>query len=157
MELYQILLLAFLSSMAIFMHILSCALYNNWFPMVNLVAYLLAPLPILAYLSCGRGDSLLDDSVSKNAQHWAEFGSSVGLSVVVGLPIVMCVAPAAAEPTSSPGRESGGRHARAGRYNNRVIEQGAMLMDLAGFLLLISTIALAVVFHRQGDGESAFG
>lgn len=32
-----------------------------------------------------------------------------------------------------------------------------MLMDLAGFLLLISTIALAVVFHRQGDGESAFG
>ena len=101
MELYQILLLSFLSSMAIFMHILSCALYNNWFPMVNLVAYLLAPLPILAYLSCGRGDSLLDDSVSKNAQHWAEFGSSVGLSVVVGLPIVMCVAPAAAEPTAA--------------------------------------------------------
>ena len=131
MQLTQILVLALLASLAIFMHILSCALYNNWWPMVNLLTYCLAPLPLLTYWSTHGGDGLLDDSGSRSAQHWAEFASSVGAALVFGLPLVL--------------------------YHNRVIESGAALMDLAGFLLLCATVALAVTFHRKADGDSLFG
>mmetsp|Transcript_16061 Transcript_16061/g.32487 ORF Transcript_16061/g.32487 Transcript_16061/m.32487 type:complete len:133 (-) Transcript_16061:136-534(-) len=131
MQLAQILVLALLASLAIFMHILSCALFNNWWPMINLLSYCLAPLPLLAYWSSHGGDGLLDDSGNKAAQHWAEFASSVGAAVIFGLPLVM--------------------------YHNRVIEQGAALMDLAGFLLLCATIGLGVIFHRQSEGGSFFG
>ena len=36
-------------------HILSCALYNNWWPMINLLTYCVAPLPLLAYWSTHSG------------------------------------------------------------------------------------------------------
>ena len=71
------------------MHILSCALYNNWYPLLILLCYLLAPLPMSCFLCTHGGDSLLDGSGSKAAQHWAEFFSSMGVSVIVGLPIVL--------------------------------------------------------------------
>ena len=39
-------------------------------------------------------------------------------------------------------------------YHNRVIEElGAVLMDLAGFMLLVATVALAVLFQKQADGD----
>ena len=40
-------------------HILSCALYNNWWPMVNLLTYCLAPLPLLTYWSTHSDARLL--------------------------------------------------------------------------------------------------
>lgn len=71
-------------------HILSCALYNNWYPLLILVCYVIAPLPMCCFLAARGGDSLLDaSSGSKAAQHWAEFLSSVGVSVIVGLPFVL--------------------------------------------------------------------
>ena len=103
--------------------------------MLILLCYLIAPMPMACYLCArGGGDSLLDPSSgAKAAQHWAEFLSSVGIAVIVGLPIVL--------------------------YHNRVIEElGAVLMDLSGFMLLCATVALAVVFQRSsGESGSMFG
>tara|TARA_B110001452_G_scaffold20320_1_gene16364 strand:- start:355 stop:717 length:363 start_codon:yes stop_codon:yes gene_type:complete len=70
-------------------HILSCALYNNWYPLLILVCYVLAPVPMCCLLAFRGGDSLLDSGGSKTAQHWAEFLSAVGVSVIVGLPFVL--------------------------------------------------------------------
>ena len=103
---------------------------TRW-PMINLLTYCLAPLPLLAYWSIHGGDSLLGDSGGGAAQHWAYFTSSAGAAVVVGLPLVL--------------------------YHNRVIEGGAALMDIAGFLLLCATVGLGVAFHREGDGDALFG
>ena len=98
--------------------------------MINLLTYCLAPLPLLAYWSIHGGDSLLGDAGGGAAQHWAYFTSSAGAAVVVGLPLVL--------------------------YHNRVIEGGAALMEIAGFLLLCATVGLGVAFHREGDGEALF-
>ena len=103
---------------------------TRW-PMINLLTYCLAPLPLLAYWSIHGGDSLLGDSGGGAAQHWAYFTSSAGAAVVVGLPLVL--------------------------YHNRVIEGGAALMEIAGFLLLCATVGLGVAFHREGDGDALFG
>ena len=43
MQLFQILLLALLCSLSIFMHILACALWQNWFPAITCAPPLLAP------------------------------------------------------------------------------------------------------------------
>ena len=42
MQLFQILLLALLCSLSIFMHILACALWQNWFPAITCAPPLLA-------------------------------------------------------------------------------------------------------------------
>ena len=84
--------------------------------------------PTPSYLG---GDSLLGDAGGGAAQHWAYFTSSAGVAVVVGLPLVL--------------------------YHNRVIEGGAALMEIAGFLLLCATVGLGVAFHREGDGDALFG
>ena len=67
--LWQTLCLALLFSVAIFMHILSCALYDNWWPMLTLIAYVLAPIPLCCYARASGGDSLFSES--KALQHWA--------------------------------------------------------------------------------------
>ncbi|KAJ3383651.1 Vacuolar protein sorting-associated protein 55, partial [Lobulomyces angularis] len=54
--------LSLILSIGILMSILSCALYNNWFPLFTIVAYLLAPFPNLI---CKR-----------IAEHGGDFGSS---------------------------------------------------------------------------------
>jgi hypothetical protein len=45
-------------------HILSCALYNNWWPMINLLSYCLAPIPLLAYWSSHSAPACPDPNPS---------------------------------------------------------------------------------------------
>lgn len=82
--LWQTLSLAGTFSLAIFMHILSCALYENWWPLTTLLVYVLAPLP-LCYLA--RSADAFESS--KTGQHWAEFMVALLASLVVGVPFVM--------------------------------------------------------------------
>ena len=150
MQLFQILLLALLCSLSIFMHILACALWQNWFPAITCaplsssrraparrsrttstalagLGYLLAPLPIALY-NMSSGDSLLSES-NKSGQHWAEFFSTFLISLVVGTPFVM--------------------------MHTGLIASGAVFMTLSGFVLAVATVALLAFFSRaeaQDDG-----
>ena len=149
MRLIQILLLALLCSLSIFMHILACALWQNWFPAITCappllaprarappthhlhrragLGYLLAPLPIALY-NMSSGDSLLSES-NKSGQHWAEFFSTFLISLVVGTPFVM--------------------------MHTGLIASGAVFMTLSGFVLAVATVALLAFFSRaeaQDDG-----
>ena len=134
----QTLVLAFLFSVAIFLHVLSGALYDNWWPLLVLIAYVLAPLPLCLFARASGGDSLFGDTGSKAAQHWAEFLSTTLVSLIVGIPFVL--------------------------WHVGVVEAGSALMALAGFLLVCITAGLAAVFARAeysgdswGGGVALFG
>lgn len=129
-SLVQTLLLAFLFTVAFFLHILSCALYRNWYPMLILVAYLLAPIPLCLFARASRDDSF-SGSGSKARQHWAEFLTSFLVSVVVGIPFV--------------------------QVHVGVVELGAALLNLSAFLLMCITAGLAVFFATANSGDSLFG
>ena len=119
--------LAFLFSIAIFMHILSCALYDNFWPLIILIAYAIMPIPLCLYAR-SAGDSAFDSGSSKAAQHWAEFTTTTLVSLVVGLPLVL--------------------------WHVHVIELGAALMDIAGFLLVAMTGGLYALYARADAGDS---
>mmetsp|Transcript_1712 Transcript_1712/g.4806 ORF Transcript_1712/g.4806 Transcript_1712/m.4806 type:complete len:142 (-) Transcript_1712:584-1009(-) len=133
--LWQSLCLALLFSIAIFLHILSCALYDNWYPLIIMFAYLLAPIPLCLFARANSGDMF--DSGNKNAQHWAEFTTTSLVTIIVGLPFVL--------------------------VHVDVVELGAALLDLAGFFLICITSGLAMLFARRdssdswGGGVSLFG
>lgn len=123
----QTLVLALLFSLTVFVHILSCALYQNWWPLIIFVGY---GLLFCAYTCCicSRGDGVFD-SGNKTAQHWAEFWTWFLISGVVGVPFVM--------------------------WHVDIIELGAALMDLSGFLLASATVSLFLFFSRAH--EEGFG
>ena len=146
MQLFQILLLALLCSLSIFMHILACALWQNWFPAITCapqpaarahcsrpppharspparagLGYMLAPLPVALY-SWSRGDSFFAEG-NRTGQHWAEFCSTFLVSLVVGTPFVM--------------------------MHTGLITAGAVFMTLSGFVLACATVALLVFFGRS--------
>jgi hypothetical protein len=133
--LWQTLTLAFLFSCGIFMHILSCALFDNYYPLLLLIAYAVAPVPMCLFARARGGGAF--DTGGKSAQHWAEFTTTFLVSLVVGIPFVL--------------------------WHVRVIELGAALLDLAGFLLICMTLGLGVAFSRAnssdswGGGVSLFG
>ena len=127
----QSLCLAFIFSVAIFLHILACALYNNWWPSLILVSYLVAPLPLCLYARAARSESLFDSGGGKAAQHWAEFTSTSILTLIVGIPFIL--------------------------WHVGVVEGGAALMDLAGFLLVCVTAGLAAIFARAEYSGDSFG
>ena len=119
--LLKALCLAAVFSLAIFMHFFACFLYNNWWPLTILFAYVLAPLPLCLF-RCGAGDGVFD-SGNANAQHWAVFLSATLVTIIVGLPFVL--------------------------VHTEVIELGAALIDLSGFLLIVATFGLAVFFSKS--------
>ncbi|KAL1496003.1 hypothetical protein AB1Y20_014639 [Prymnesium parvum] len=120
----QTLVLALLFSLSILMHILSCSLYENWLPLTMGIAYLVAPAPLCCYFR-NRGDGLFD-SGSKALMHWGEFLCAAITSVVVGVPFVM--------------------------WHTRVIELGAALLGLSGFILATTALMLGIFFAKVGDG-----
>ena len=123
---WQTLCLAFLFSIAIFLQILSCALYDNWYPLLNLIAYVLAPIPLCLFARANN--SSLFDSGSKNAQHWAEFITLFLVTLIVGLPFVL--------------------------VHLGVVEIGAALLNFSGFLLICVTGGLGILFSQRDAGDS---
>ena len=80
--LWQSLVLAFLFSVAIFLHVLSGALYDNWWTLLILIAYVLAPLPLCLFARASGGDSLFGDAGSKAAQLFSSYLNSCNYYVV---------------------------------------------------------------------------
>jgi len=123
MDVWHLLLLAALVSGALFMHILSCALYNNWWPMLLVLAYLLMPIPLVV-IARARGDGFLE-SGSKHVLRWGEFFAAFVFSLIVGVPLILLRA--------------------------EVVELGAVLMDLSGLVLAVAAGAFAAFISHQPD------
>jgi hypothetical protein len=80
----QLIGLSFLAVCAIFLHLFSCVLYDNWWPLLVLLAYLCTPVPMLifAILKGGAADS-------RGGLHWAEFATAFFFTNVIGIPALL--------------------------------------------------------------------
>ncbi|XP_042510763.1 vacuolar protein sorting-associated protein 55 homolog [Macadamia integrifolia] len=70
--------LAILVSAGIVLQILACALYNNWWPMLTVLMYVLLPMPFMFFV--GSNSSLFSESENswENATKFLTGASAVG-------------------------------------------------------------------------------
>ncbi|CAL9089572.1 unnamed protein product [Musa acuminata var. zebrina] len=73
----QLALLAILVSGGIVLQILACALYNNWWPMLTALMYVILPMPLLFF---GGSSSLM----SGDGDGWVNFTKFLTGASVVG-------------------------------------------------------------------------
>ncbi|BBH02956.1 Vacuolar protein sorting 55 family protein [Prunus dulcis] len=103
--------LAILVSGGIVLQILACALYNNWWPMLTIIMYVLLPMPLLFFV--GSDSSVLSESDNGwvNATKFLTGASAIGS---IAIPAIL-------------------KHAG-------VIGWGAMAMELASFFVFVLAI-----------------
>ncbi|KAK4804948.1 hypothetical protein SAY86_004765 [Trapa natans] len=103
--------LAILVSGGIVLQILACALYDNWWPMLTVIMYVLLPMPLLFFT--GSDSSLFTESDSGwvNATKFLTGASSVGS---IAIPAIL-------------------KHAG-------VIGWGALAMELSSFFVIVLSI-----------------
>lgn len=119
--------LAFVLACGFLLVILSCALYNNWYPLLVVTTYVLAPFPNFMCARCaGGGDDLMIADSSSGFQDAGRFLTSIFIVTGFGLPLVL---------------------AHAG-----TIGIPAMILSIAGGLLVYGTIiAYSRLFASDGD------
>ncbi|KAL6998022.1 hypothetical protein U1Q18_008146 [Sarracenia purpurea var. burkii] len=104
--------LAFMFSASILLQILACALYNNWWPMLSALMYVLVPMPCLFF---GGGSTqfliIRDGGGWVDAAKFLTGASSVGS---IAIPIIL-------------------RHAD-------LIGTGAMLIEFFSFFIFVCTV-----------------
>ncbi|OAD75849.1 hypothetical protein PHYBLDRAFT_158151 [Phycomyces blakesleeanus NRRL 1555(-)] len=121
--------LAFVLAIGFLFVILSCALYNNWWPLLVVATYVLAPLPNEIFGRCSEehGSELWNDD--DNSSSFTDAGRFItGILIVTGfcLPFVLA-------------------HAE-------VITVPAMIMSIIGGVLVYGTIiAYTHFFSREQD------
>ncbi|CAN6547217.1 unnamed protein product [Malus baccata var. baccata] len=103
--------LAILVSGGIVLQILACALYNNWWPMLTVIMYVLLPLPLLFFV--GSDSSIFSESENGwvNATKFLTGASAIGS---IAIPAIL-------------------KHAG-------VIGWGALAMELSSFFVFILAI-----------------
>ncbi|KAK1310499.1 hypothetical protein QJS10_CPA08g01434 [Acorus calamus] len=104
--------LAFMFSSSILLQILACALYNNWWPLLSALMYVLVPMPCLFF---GGGSTHFltsrDSDGWINAAKFLTGASSVGS---IAIPVIL-------------------RHAD-------LISTGAMWIEFTSFFILVCTV-----------------
>ncbi|KAL1330672.1 hypothetical protein AAHE18_12G126600 [Arachis hypogaea] len=86
--------LAILVSGGIVLQILvSCALYNNWWPMLSAITYVLLPMPLLFFVG-SNGSSVFSESDSSILKHsgvigWGAFAMELS-SFFVCVLVILC-------------------------------------------------------------------
>ncbi|CAJ2645947.1 vacuolar protein sorting-associated protein 55 homolog [Trifolium pratense] len=79
----KLLFLAILVSGGIVLQILACALYNNWWPMLSAITYVLLPMPLL-FFAGSDGSSIYSESDNS----WVNFAKFLtGASTLGGIAI----------------------------------------------------------------------
>ncbi|KAJ1956969.1 Vacuolar protein sorting-associated protein 55 [Dispira parvispora] len=105
--------------------ILSCALYGNWWPLVVVFTYCLAPVPNAIFGRVNSSDPLADDSTG-GAADVGRFITAIFIVSGFGLPLVLA-------------------HAD-------IITHAAMVMSVCGGLLVYGTIIVYLyIFGRQDE------
>lgn len=119
--------LAILVSGGIVLQILACALYNNWWPMLTVIMYVVLPMP-LVFLAGSDTSSLFSESQSGNI--WVDVTKFLtGASAVgsIAIPVIL-------------------KHAG-------VIGWGAMAMALSSFFTFVLAI-VCFIGTTEDDGYS---
>lgn len=104
--------LAFMFSASILLQILACAIYNNWWPMLSALMYVLVPMPCLFF---GGGSTQF--LTSRDGGGWIDAAKFLtGASAVgsIAIPIIL-------------------RHAH-------MIETGAMWIEFTSFVIFVCTV-----------------
>ncbi|KAJ1619027.1 vacuolar protein sorting 55-domain-containing protein [Pavlovales sp. CCMP2436] len=83
MQLGQLIGLSFLAVCSIFFHIFACAIYENWWPALVLLAYMCVPVPMLMFAIVNGG------STDRSGLRWTEFSTSFFFTNVVGIPVLL--------------------------------------------------------------------
>ncbi|XP_078441568.1 vacuolar protein sorting 55 (VPS55) family protein isoform X1 [Wolffia australiana] len=104
--------LAFMFSASILLQILACALYNNWWPMLSALMYVLVPMPCLFF--GGGSTHFLTSSEGGGWISAAKFLTGASAVGSVAIPTIL-------------------RHAN-------LIEAGAMWIEFVSFFILVCTV-----------------
>ncbi|XP_062111997.1 vacuolar protein sorting-associated protein 55 homolog [Humulus lupulus] len=123
----QLAFLAILVSGGIVLQILACALYNNWWPMLSLIMYVLLPMPLLFFVG-SDGNALFSESDNSwvNATKFLTGASSVGS---IAIPAIL-------------------KHAG-------VIGWGAMAMEFSSFFIFVLAIMCYIRMNDEDNYYSA--
>ncbi|XP_044491942.1 vacuolar protein sorting-associated protein 55 homolog [Mangifera indica] len=115
--------LAILVSAGIVLQILACALYNNWWPMLTVIMYVLLPMPLL-FFAGSNGSSLTTESDNSwvNATKFLTGASAVGS---IAIPAIL-------------------KHAG-------VIGWGALAMELSSFFIFVLAIMCYIRMGADDD------
>jgi hypothetical protein len=109
----MIITLAFFLALGILSVILSCSLFGNWLPLINVVTYLLAPIPnAISKALAGNNDFFQEEN--QGVLETGYFITSFFVISGFGLPLVL--------------------------YHAGLIEFAAMLLSLCGGLLIYGTV-----------------
>ncbi|CAD7700126.1 unnamed protein product [Ostreobium quekettii] len=117
----RVLVLALMFSVSVLLQLLGCALFNNWWPMLTALLYVFVPMPYLFFGSSG-GDSLYGDG----GNGWSDWGKFLTGFSAVGMIAI---------PASL-------RHAA-------IIKTGALVMEVAGALVLFATVFIYDYFSSR--------
>ncbi|KAL9406023.1 hypothetical protein Peur_002995 [Populus x canadensis] len=115
--------LAILISGGIVLQILACALYNNWWPMLTVIMYVLLPMPLLFFVG-SNSSSLLTESDSGwvNATKFLTGASAIGS---IAIPVIL-------------------KHAG-------IIGWGALAMELSSFFVFVIAIMCYIGMSDDDD------
>ncbi|KAL4339774.1 hypothetical protein GQ457_08G025600 [Hibiscus cannabinus] len=120
-------LLAILVSGGIVLQILACALYNNWWPMLTVIMYVLLPMPLLFFM--GSNASLLSESDNGwvNATKFLTGAAAVGS---IAIPVIL-------------------KHAG-------IICWGALAMELSSYFIFVVAIMCCIRMNNDDDYSYSF-
>ncbi|KAL6591404.1 hypothetical protein ACP70R_026033 [Stipagrostis hirtigluma subsp. patula] len=121
-------LLAILVSGGIVLQILACALYNNWWPMLTVLMYLILPMPLLFFLGSDTSSIM-----SNGGDGWVNFTKFLtGASIVgsIAIPSIL-------------------KHAG-------VIGWGALTMELSSFVVFGVAILWFLQMNGEDEYSSVF-
>ncbi|KAL2631108.1 hypothetical protein R1flu_015794 [Riccia fluitans] len=116
--------LAFMFSVGILMQILGCALYNNWWPMLSALMYVMVPMPCLFF----GGSSSTDFIMMSGEGDWMDAAKFLtGFSAVgsVAIPAIL--------------------------HHAKLIEMGAMLLEFFSFAILLCTVLLFQRVNQEDE------
>ncbi|CAL5436591.1 unnamed protein product [Camellia sinensis] len=124
----KLVFLAILVSGGIVLQVLACALYNNWWPMLTAVMYVLFPLPLLFF--AGSDTSSFTSESSNGWVDASKFLSGASAMGSIAIPTIL-------------------RHAG-------VIGWGALGMQLGSYFVFILAVVCYIKMNGDDDGYSMF-
>ncbi|GMQ04475.1 hypothetical protein CsSME_00049881 [Camellia sinensis var. sinensis] len=123
----KLVFLAILVSGGIVLQVLACALYNNWWPMLTAVMYVLFPLPLLFF--AGSDTSSFTSESSNGWVDASKFLSGASAMGSIAIPTIL-------------------RHAG-------VIGWGALGMQLGSYFVFILAVVCYIKMNSDDDGYSS--
>ncbi|KAF3786034.1 Vacuolar sorting-associated protein [Nymphaea thermarum] len=117
--------LAILVSVGIVLQVLACALYNNWWPMLTVLMYVMLPMPCLFFLGSDNSIFSIGGGGWVDAAKFLTGASAVGS---IAIPAIL-------------------KHAN-------VIGWGALLMEISSFFIFGFAIVCSILMNSESDYSS---